>query len=171
MYLDRPIRGLATQSVRPIITHTDFIPEASFHLHMRHGVHLQRRFPNEETQHFDLRVEFYERELNRLVVGEGATEGTPGVGVGDGGRDAVGGGAEGGGGLAEAVFVREGVGDGEAGVEGAEEGGGGGPEVEGDGGVVGGHVEGPVGLAVTFVVMCLSVWLSVYLSVRIRQDR
>ena len=46
----------------------------------------------------------------------------------------------------------EGLGDGEAGVEGAEEGGAREPEVEGDGGVVGGHVEGPGWVGVSTVV-------------------
>lgn len=154
MHLDRPIRRLATQPISPVIAHADLVPEARFHLRVRHGVHFEGCFADEEAKHFDLRVEFYEGELDGLVVGEGGAEGAAGVRVEDGGADAVGGGAEGGGGLAEAIFVREGVGDGEAVVEGSEEGGVGGPEVEGDGGVVGGHVEGPGGVSLGVVYVC-----------------
>ena len=89
-------------------------------------------------------MQFDEGELDGLVVGEGCAEGLAGVGVGDGGLDAVDGGAERGCGLADAVLVDEGLGYGEAVVEGAEDGGAGDPNVgEGDGGMVGGHVERP----------------------------
>lgn len=89
-------------------------------------------------------MQFDEGELDGLVVREGCAEGSAGVGIGDGGLDAVDCRAEGGCGLTDAVLVDERLGDGEAGMEGAEDGAGGNEDVvEGYGGVVGGHIECP----------------------------
>lgn len=76
-----------------------------------------------------MRGEFDEWELDGLVVREGLSEGGSRVGVGDRGLDAVDGCAEGGGRLSDAVFVDEGLRDGEAVVDWAEGGGGGDPDV------------------------------------------
>lgn len=145
MHLNRLIRRLRTQAIRIVIAHRDLIAEATLNLRMRHGVHVQRRLADEQAQHVRLGCEVDEGELDGLVVGEGLAKWGARAGVGDGGGDAEGGGAERGSGLTDAVFVDKGLGDGEAGVGGAEEGvvwgedGG-----EGYGGVVGGHVERPL---------------------------
>lgn len=144
MDLDGLVGGLRAQSVGVVIAHAHFVADAVLDVLMGHGVHFQRGFADQETQHFALGGEFDEGELDALVVAEGRAEGAACVGVGDGLLDAVYGGPERGGCLADAVLVHEGLGDAEAVVDWAEGGGGGDPDVlERDGGVVGGHVEGP----------------------------
>jgi hypothetical protein len=143
--LDRPIRSLSAQPIRPVVAHRHLVANALLHLYMWHRVHLHGRLADQLPQHLALCGELHEWELDALVVREGSAKGGAAVGVFDGLLDAVYGGAEGGGGLADAVLVDEGLGDAEAVVEEAEDGGGGDPDVfEGDGGVVGGHVEGPI---------------------------
>ncbi|KAJ4348757.1 uncharacterized protein N0V89_010135 [Didymosphaeria variabile] len=119
MDLYRAIRSFATQPVSPVIAHGNFIPEPRFDFDVRHGVHFYGGFADEEAQHLALGGELDEGKLDGLVMGEGRAEGGAGISVGDGLLDAVGGGAEGGGSLPDAVFVDEGLGDAEAGVDGA----------------------------------------------------
>ena len=119
MDLNRAIGRRRAQSVRKVIAHGDLIPDFPLNLMVRHGIHFQRGLADELPQHLALRGEFDERELYTLVVREGCTEGCAVVGVVDGLLDAVDGGAEGGGGLPDAVFVDEGLGDAEAVVDGA----------------------------------------------------
>jgi len=119
MDLDRAVRRLRTQPVRIVITHGHLIANLLLNLTVRHRVHLQRRLPDQLSQHLALGCEFDERELDALVVRERGSEGRAFVGVFDGLLDAVYGGAERGCGLADAVLVDEGLGDAEAVVDGA----------------------------------------------------
>lgn len=145
MDLNRPVRRLRAQPVRPVVAHADLIPEPLLDLYVRHAVHQCCCLTDQQPQHAGLRVQLDQRELDALVVGERRAEGLALVGVGDGGLDAEDGCAERGGCLPDAVLVHEGLSDGEAVVEGAEEGGGGHPDVvDRDGCVVGGHVERPL---------------------------
>lgn len=119
MHLYRAIRSLAAQPVRPVVAHADFIPETRLDGDVRHGIHFYGGLADEEAQHFGLGSELDEGELDGLVVGEGGAEGAARVGVGDGLGDTEGCGAEGGGCLADAIFVDKGLGDAQAGVDGA----------------------------------------------------
>ena len=88
--------------------------------------------------------EFDERPLDGLVATQLLPEDDAFIRVRDAAVDAELRGAARGRRLADTVFVREGLRDGEAVVDGTEDGGRGDADVrEGDGGVVGGHVEGP----------------------------
>ena len=154
MHLDGAVRGLRTQPIGIVITHADFMAHLALDRHpgglagrlaaRGDGVHLGGGAQDQEAQHLLLRGEFDERPLDRLVAAQRLAEHHALVGVRDAAVDAELGGAAGGGSLADAVFVREGLGDGEAVVDGTENGGRGHAHVgEGDGGVVGGHVERP----------------------------
>lgn len=89
-------------------------------------------------------MEFYEGPLDGLIARQLLAEDFACVCVRDGLVDEEAGGATGGGGLTDAVFVSEGLGYGEALVEGSEDGGLRDTSViEEHGCVVCGHVQGP----------------------------
>ena len=115
---------------------------------MGERVHLARGAQDQQAQHLGLCGQLDERPLDRLVHGEGSPEDGSGFRVRDALIDAEFGGAAARGRLPDPVLVREGLGDGEAGVGGAEDGGCGDEDVgEEHRCVVGRHVEGPfVGL-------------------------
>jgi hypothetical protein len=101
MNLHRPIRRLATETIRPIITHTHLMAQLPRDLLRRcAGVHFRGGFEDQQLEHLALRGELHDWELNRLVGGEGLAEGGTLAGVEDRLVDAVLGCAEGGGGLA-----------------------------------------------------------------------
>lgn len=146
-HLNRPIRTLRTQPIRPIITHGHLIAQAPLDLAppAPQTIHLPRRLPDQQPQHLHLGRQLHERKLHRLIRTQLLPERLPSPRIPHALLDAEGRGTQTRGGLADAVFVHEGLGDGEAAVKGPEEGRGGDEDVgEGDGGVIGWHVEGPL---------------------------
>lgn len=123
MNLHGPVRRRADKVVGPKIAHADSIAERVFHARVRHLVHGGGRLEDEQAEGSGLGVEADEGELDGLVGGEGGPKGVAGERVADGATDAVLCGAEGAGGLADAVLVDEGLRDGQAAAFGSEEGG------------------------------------------------
>lgn len=142
--LNSSICCLATQSVSPIVTHANLLAQALLNLHMLHAIHFRSSLTNQKPEHGGLGCELYERELNALIMGERLSEGLSIVGVGDGLVDAEDRCAERGGCLTDAIFMNESLSYGKAFVEWADDGGGGNPDVcQGDGGVIGRHIQSP----------------------------
>lgn len=74
-YLNRSIRGLTAQSIRPEIAHSHLITQLSFYgnpglvLGLRHHpIHFPARLENQQPQHLHLRHELNNRKLHRLVI-------------------------------------------------------------------------------------------------------
>ena len=87
--LNRPIRGLCTESVRPVVAHADLITQFLLDFAVWHGIHVVGCFADQEAKHFALGRELDEGELDCLVGGEGFAEGAALAGVGYGLLDAV----------------------------------------------------------------------------------
>lgn len=118
MNLYGSIRSLATQPIRPVVTHADLHTQLLLDLVLRmQFIHLVCRLPNQKPQHGALSCEFYEWKLYALVVGEGLTKGLAFVCVGYGLVYTVKCCAEGGCSLTDTVLVDEGLGYSEAVVE------------------------------------------------------
>lgn len=145
MDLYRPIRRLTAKPISPIITHTNLHTQLLLNLlPRRQFIHFICCLTDQQAQHGALGREFNEGELDALIMGEGLAEGFPLVRVGYALVYAVEGCAEGGGCLADAVFVDESLGYSEAVVKGADYRGRGDPDIcKGDSRVVCWHVEGP----------------------------
>jgi len=90
MNLDGQVRGLTTQPIGPIVTHTDLHPQLPLNrLLLLQVVHLCRSFPDEEAQHGALCCKFNEGKLYALIVRKRGAKGFAGVCVCDGLVDTV----------------------------------------------------------------------------------
>ena len=145
MDLYSAVCSLGAQSVGPVVAHGNLVADSPLDLVMRHRVHLQGSLANQLAQHLALCSKLHERELDTLVVAEGRAKRSAFVGVLDRLSDTVYGCAKRRCSLADAVLVDEGLGNAKAVVDRAECGALGHPDVlDGDGGMVGWHVQRPL---------------------------
>src|SRR5262249_56697293 len=101
--LHRPVRGFAAQPVRPVVAHGHLVGGGEGTL----GVHQPGGLVDQRAQHLALRLQFNQRELDRLVRGQRPAERLALPGISDRLVDAVLGGSEAGSGLPDPVLVEE----------------------------------------------------------------
>lgn len=111
------ISSFSAETIGPIIAHGDFVAQLVFHFDVRHAVHVGCCLADEEAEHFALRGELDERELNRLVGGERSAEWPAFASVFNGLVDAVDSCTEGGSCLPDPVFMNKSLGDGQTAAE------------------------------------------------------
>src|SRR5690606_2161018 len=75
--LDRPVRGIAREPVRPIVTHGDLIAD----LHMVLVIELPRRLADEIAYEFGFGVKLGKRPLDRLPCAQGLPKGNALIGI------------------------------------------------------------------------------------------
>ncbi len=144
MDLHGPVGRLAAQPVRPVVAHRHLVGDTLFHLRMGHLVHLPRGLADQQAQHLGLGGQFHQRPLDGLVLRQGAAERLAHPGVFDALIDAIDRRPQRAGRLADAVFVHEGLGQGQPALRRPKHRAVGRPDIgETDPWVVGGHVEGP----------------------------